>query len=219
MKNKGILIAVVAVVVMALVGVFIFLYLRDPEILTKSPSEIISGGIGDGEEEEEEEILTPAGNEFLDPMGGCLITSELSCGNAVILHKSDGTRLKGIGLTDISVGSKLYAPISGHVTVYTVRDVEPMYTMITLSEDPNWSADNQVGRAIVFLADGLDILKKEVSAGEAFAEVRENGEVYNGFYDRKIVLVVSFDTAWSQMIDQSIDDPALYLKDALENLK
>jgi hypothetical protein len=84
---------------------------------------------------------------------------------------------------------------------------------------PQWTSDNLVGRYLVFRADGLDVLTNEVLKGEAFAEVRENGEIYSGSYDRKTVLAVNLDAEWAEMIDSSIEDAGFYMASAIEKIE
>jgi len=137
-----------------------------------------------------------------------------------ILRKADGTPFGGIGFSDIAVGTKLYAPIGGYTTIFTVNTSSGAeYTAIALAEDADWTSDNLVGRYLVFRADGLDVLANEASKGEAFAEVRENGEIYSGSYDRKTVLAVNLDAEWAEMIDSSIEDAGFYMASAIKEIE
>jgi hypothetical protein len=211
--NRVILIAVIILIAAAIIGLFAFFYFRNPKSLTTTPSEIISGeNIG-------VESLPENGGSPLS-LGDCLIVSDQDCGNSSILRKADGTPFGGIGFSDIAVGTKLYAPIGGYTTIFTVNTSSGAeYTAIALAEDANWTSDNLVGRYLVFRADGLDVLTNEVLKGEAFAEVRENGEIYSGSYDRKTVLAVNLDAEWAEMIDSSIEDAGFYMASAIEKIE
>jgi len=218
MKNKGILIAVVITVVVALIGVFVFLYIRDPEIITRSPSEIISGGTKEGQVEVP---LTPIDSTVINPAGSCLVISESYCESAAILYNSEGAKLWGVGFPDVPVGTKLYSPIDGYLHLMSMSSKQDgSVTLIIISEDEDWVSPGKPGqRYFSFIAKGLDILTVDkIKKGEVFAEVRESAELGGGFYASKVVLIASPDPDWAKMIDNSVTDPKEYLITAIKEL-
>jgi len=222
MKNKGILIAIAIVVVVALAGVFIFLYLKDPEILTRSPSEIISGGVIDEDKDQGEPSSIV--DDLLNPKGDCLVVSSSNCDSASFLRWTDGKFYKNVILfPSISVGDKLYAPMSGYIRVSDVQGEFGHHTEISISTD--WSESKPVGHYIVFAAQDfelLDIGLKDdhlyVEKGEAFAKVKESAELFPGTYEQKPELMTVFDKDWADTLDDSIEDPREYIKSAIENI-
>jgi hypothetical protein len=234
MKNKGILIAIAIVVVAALVGVFIFLYLKDPEILTRSPSEIISGNVGEGNEEE---VVIPGNSkppstvsDFLDPQGDCLVVSSSNCKFASFVRDPEGNPSNaGIVFSGFPEGMKLYAPMSGYVTLFNGSKSSPHFVVyISESADPvvEWGTFGpKTGRFIIFRAEEIELLEVGVKdgalyveKGEPFAEVTKKSELFPGEYKEKPELFVLFDKNWADTLVVSVDSPREYMKKVFENL-
>ena len=145
---------------------------------------------------------------------------------ASFLRKADGTLFNGvIGFSDVSVGSKIYAPISGYIHILSSGEGDRSLVELIITENKKWSASDQSGRYIVFSAKEFELLdtglKDEqpfVEKGKAFAKVTNNAELFPGFYDRKQVLLVAFDKEWRDMLDSSITDVKEYVIAAIERL-
>jgi hypothetical protein len=232
MKNKGILIAIAIIVVAALVGVFIFLYLKDPEILTRSPSEIISGNENGGE-------IIPIGDngkppsmmsEFLDPQGDCLLVSSSNCKFSLFFHNPDGERINGgVFFSGFPEKLKLYAPMSGYLTVISGNNPF-QHVVVYISEvaDDVTKWDDfgpATGRYVTFTAQEIELLDAEVrdgslyvEKGKPFAEVTKKADMFPDLYEEKVELMFIFDRNWADMLDVSIDDPREYVKKAVENI-
>jgi len=232
MKNKGILIAIAIIVIAALVGVFVFLYLKDPEILTRSPSEIISGNENGGEIiPVEDNGKSPSTlSEFLDPQGDCLAVSSSNCKFASFIHDSDGNPVNGgIVFSGFPEGMRLYAPMSGYVTLFSADDPFPIVIVYIseVADDPTkWDKHGPTtGKFITFHAEEIELLEVGVKdgalyveKGEPFAEVTKKTELFPGMHKEKPELIVLFDRNWVNMLDVSVGDPREYIKKAVENI-
>jgi hypothetical protein len=232
MKNKGILIAIAIIVVAALVGVFVFLYLKDPDILTRSPSEIISGNVNGGEIPVGSNGESPSvGNDSLDPQGDCLITSSDNCKFASFFYRSDGSPVYGeLYFLGFPEGMTLYAPMSGYVTVTrgTIMGVDHTTIRIAESADGPLEWDSfgpKTGGFISFIAREIEFLGVDtkndalyVEKGEPFAKVAKKGEVFPGNFEEKPELLVAINRRWMEMLDVSTKDPREFIKRAVESM-
>lgn len=202
-------------IILALVGLIVFLYLKDPEILTKTPSEILSGKTGS---KKEAVSVFPVLLEFF-------VVSDDLWKEAFILHKADGVQLDGgVGFSNVPVGTKLYAPMDGYIfSSFATEEDEngPSTDLFVLSENKDWDwsmPDKSSDRHFVFVAKHLNLLKSEVKKGEAFAEVAEINEISKGYYDKEVDLIVGINNAWVVVVDSSVKNPKDYLEKALEKL-
>jgi len=229
-KNKGILIVVAVVVVAALAGIFVYLYLKDPEVLTRSPSEIISGN------EEEADVGSngespSAGSDSLDPQGDCLITSSDNCKFASFFYRPDGSPVYGeFYFAGFPEGMTLYAPMSGYVTFTrgTIAGVDHNTIRIAESADGPLEWDSfgpKTGGFISFVARGIELLEVGVKddalyvkKGEPFAKITKRAEVFPGTFGEKPELLVSINRRWMETLDVSAKDPREFMKKAVEGI-
>ena len=138
--------------------------------------------------------------------------------NAFLLNRVDGTPYKGfIGFSDIPIGTKLYAPMDGYIhylrTLNEKNEVVDSVAILTQSAD--WSANLETKtREVYFLAREIKVINTEPKKGEAFATILNNSEMspdQYGWYNRKTLLTVFVDEAWSKLSDRNIEDPKDYL--------
>jgi hypothetical protein len=143
---------------------------------------------------------------------------------AAFLRWTDGELYKNvIFFPDISVGSMLYAPMSGYLHIATSEGSFGRHAEITIGDVADWPDSGPSGRYITFAAQEfelLDIGHKDgqffVEKGRAFAEVTKKAELFPGTYEQKPELIVNFDKAWADMIDDSIEDPREYAWSAVQ---
>lgn len=137
--------------------------------------------------------------------------------NAFLLNRVDGTPYKGfIGFSDIPIGTKLYAPMDGYIhylrTLNEKNEVVDSVAILTQSAD--WSANLETKtREVYFLAREIKVINTEPKKGEAFATILNNSEMspdQYGWYNRKTLLTVFVDEAWSKLSDRNIEDPLTY---------
>ena len=111
MKNKWIYIGVGILLIMV-VGTIIFIHFTAPEILTKTPLELITGRDIQDEVNEIDPILTESAGVTDD-----FIVSDALWQNAFRLNKTDGTPLRGtIGFSYLPIGTELRAPLDGYIS-------------------------------------------------------------------------------------------------------
>jgi len=210
MKNKWIFIGIGILLIMV-VGVIIFLHFTSPEVLTKTPLELITGRVI--QNEEKDVISTPT--ELVGITDNFIVPDEV-WENAFLLNRVDGTPYKGfIGFSDIPIGTKLYAPMDGYIhylrTLNERNEVVDSVAILTQSATYPSDADS---RKIYFLAREIKIINTEPKKGEVFATILDNKEMspdQYGWYNRKTLLAVSVDDTWSELSDRNIEDPKDYL--------
>ena len=146
-------------------------------------------------------------------------------GSAAFLLWTDGRLYKSaILFPSISVGDKLYAPMSGYIRKSNVQGKFGHHTEISISV--TWSESGREGQYVIFAAQDfelLDIGLKDdhlyVEKGEAFAKVKESAELFPGTYEQKPEFMVIFDKDWADTLDDSIEDPREYAWLAFQNLE
>jgi len=212
MKNKWIFIGI-GVLFIIVVGIIIFIHFTAPEILTKTPLELITGRVI--QNGEKNVISTPT--ELVGITDNFIVPDEV-WENAFLLNRVDGTPYKGfIGFSDIPIGTKLYAPMDGYIhylrTLNEKNEVVDSVAILTQSAD--WSANLETKtREVYFLAREIKVINTEPKKGEAFATILNNSEMspdQYGWYNRKTLLTVFVDEAWSKLSDRNIEDPKDYL--------
>jgi hypothetical protein len=141
--------------------------------------------------------------------------------NAFIPLEADGTKFEspGAGFSEVPVGTELYAPADGYIFL-SVREGGGATTLV-FSESKDWSAsmlDDPNQPVFVFMARHMDLLRSEVKKGEAFAKITDNSEVYPGYYNQKVALVIGTSGAWTSSLDiLSITDPKALLFAAFQS--
>jgi len=204
MKNKWIFIGISVLLIMV-VGAIVFIHFTAPEILTKTPLELITG----------RDIRDRADDAFLekpaDETDNFIVPDEV-WENAFLLNRVDGTPYKGfIGFSDISIGTRLYAPMDGYIHYFrTLNERNEVVDSIAILTHPS---DTDV-REIYFLAREIEIINTEPKKGEVFAIILNNSEMspdQYGWYDRQTLLAISVDETWAEQSDRNITDPKDYL--------
>ncbi len=208
MKNKWIFIGIGLLLIMV-VGVIVFLYFTAPEILTKTPLELITGrAIQNGAKDT---VSTPTRPVSVPPN---FIVPDEVWKSASHLLSTEGKELRGgVQFTEVPIGMKLYAPVDGwHVSIGEMLFEGASFMGVTLTPNPNPEGD----RALWLIARWIEVTNFNPKKGEAFAEIRE-ALPFPSHFDRRGVLVVSVDAIWGEQSDQTITDPRIYLKTAIEN--
>jgi hypothetical protein len=184
-KRKRILIILGTVIIVLFIGAIVYFFLRNPELLTKSPSEIILRD----REQDYTNLKLDIGDEF--------IVRDSFWKNAKIYHQTyfgDGEG-ESIRFIDLPVGAKIYAPFDGYVYIYDVFGEGGSIDVVVLSNRDDWFwsdepplADEQT---IVFISRGLETYEVgsksieepeteyhfEINEREMLAGISENGKV------------------------------------------
>jgi len=135
--------------------------------------------------------------------------------NAFLINRVDGTPHKGfIGFSDIPIGTRLYAPMDGYIHYLRTLNErnEAVDSVAILTQSATYPSDAD-SRKIYFLAREIKIINTEPKKGEAFATILNNSEMspdQYGWYNRKTLLAVFVDEAWSKLSDRNIEDPLTY---------
>jgi len=210
MKNKWIFIGIGALFIIV-VGIIIFIHFTAPEILTKTPLELITGRVI--QNGEKDVISTPT--ELVGITDNFIVPDEV-WQNAFLINRVDGTPHKGfIGFSDIPIGTRLYAPMDGYIHYLRTLNErnEAVDSVAILTQSATYPSDAD-SRKIYFLAREIKIINTEPKKGEAFATILNNSEMspdQYGWYNRKTLLAVFVDEAWSKLSDRNIEDPKDYL--------
>jgi hypothetical protein len=150
---------------------------------------------------------------------------------AFFVHASDGNPSNGgIIFSGFPEGMKLYAPMSGYLTLYSGDSPQP-FAVVYLSE----SADDVIkwdkfgpttGGYITFHAREIELLEVEskdgalyVEKGKPFAEVTKKAEMWPDEYEKKPELMVLLDMGWREMLDVSTKDPREFMWSAIQILE
>jgi len=208
MKNKWIFIGISVIFIMV-VGVIVFLHFTAPEILTKTPLELITGRVI--QNGAKDTVSTPTRPVSVPPN---FIVPDEVWKSASHLLSTEGKELRGgVQFTEVPIGMKLYAPVDGwHVSIGEMLFEGASFMGVTLTPNPNPEGD----RALWLIARWIEVTNFNPKKGEAFAEIRE-ALPFPSHFDRRGVLVVSVDAIWGEQSDQTITDPRIYLKTAIEN--
>jgi len=223
MKNKWIYIGIGALLIVV-AGVIVFIYFTAPEILTKTPLELIVGRDIQNEANE----VNPTLNEVSPPpppdIPPNFFVSDEIWQSAFLLNRADGTPVsRHVGFDNIPIGTKIYAPMDGYVFYFFGGEGERAYEMAVLAEHRGWSSDRSSGkvRHVEVLAKQVTILKDETKKGEVFAVIEDNaGTPFSGLADREVAVVLGIN-AWAKasVTDRTITDPKVYLWTAFQQLK
>jgi len=229
MKKRGILIGAAVGLVVLTAGILIAIYMSNPEILTRDPSEIVSGEIPASEgqapiSQSQQPLSSPVliSEVSIDSPGSCLITSEVNCSKALSLHKNDGTRFPGIGFANIPAGTIIYTPIDGYLSIYEVKDSEGVTnSVLAISTTSDWSltsTNNKPGARVVFFTSPeiRPLLFGEVKKGQAVGQVFSDESYINNQIRETIKLSFNPDIPWHEMIDAPSDDPVEYINQAIK---
>jgi len=209
MKNKWIFIGISVIFIMV-VGVIIFLHFTAPEVLTKTPFELVTGrDIRD----RVNDISPP--EKIVDEV---FIVPNNLWQNAS--HHAGWVQFAGV-----PVGTKLYAPVGGwHVHVRQMTFEGTIFSAIILAQNPNWGqgdlAYQETMRNMLFIARWIEVTNFNPREGEIFAEIKDTSffpAVY-AYFDEKTVLVITTDAIWAEKADFSITDPKTYLRTIIEKI-
>ncbi len=135
----------------------------------------------------------------------------------------------GIVFSGFPEGMKLYAPMSGYVTLFNGSKSSPHFVVyISESADPvvEWGTFGpKTGRFIIFRAEEIELLEVGVKdgalyveKGEPFAEVTKKSELFPGEYKEKPELFVLFDKNWADTLVVSVDSPREYMWIAVQEI-
>jgi len=219
MKNKGLIIGLAVGLLLLLVGIFIFIYIKDPEILTKSPSEIISGGVTTpinqgGPTEAEETASKP---------GSCLVTTEENCSKARIPYKAaDNSRLPGIGFINVPVGTEVFAPFDGKIFLRVDYYNDSPSQTIVFTDDMDWQPGmtyRDEWHYLSFRAKefSIDNISNRFKKGEVIAVVNSMDIIIKGLTKENYNFIVTISSWWSNLSDSL--DPVQYMQELLKDLE
>jgi len=144
--------------------------------------------------------------------------------NASLLYLKDGSPFNGaVGFSEIPVGTRLYAPISGYVRYFSTTPDESgrVASEVYLVQDASWDplSPSPDIRVMVFAAQKLEITNYEPKKGEHFAIITDNTELIDHLYkwrDGQIRMAVIVNEAWG-ISDRAITDPRDYLRVNIQN--
>jgi len=201
MKNKWIFIGIGTLLIIV-VGIIIFIHFTAPEVLTKTPLELITGR--DIQNGAKDTIPTPTRTDNF-------IVPDEVWENAFLLSRVDGTEARGVvGFSDVPVGTKLYAPIDGwSVSAHGIEMGENWYSLIILSS-PSFPE-----REVWLIASLIEVINHSPKKGEFFATVREVIPLPDK-YNQIATLAVSVDDIWARSSNREIIDPKTYLRNFFE---
>ena len=214
MKNKWIFIGIGLLLIMV-VGVIVFLYFTAPEILTKTPLELITGRDIQDEVNEIDPILTESAGVTDD-----FIVSDALWQNAFRLNKTDGTPLRGtIGFSYLPIGTELRAPLDGYISEGRTN-FPGGESVLSLQWTERQRRPGNMGETkIAFNVAGAEVVNRSPRKGEVFARVTGNTPIGTGFYDRKVIFeIMMAPTDLDFQTDRSITDPRAYLWAAIQQL-
>jgi len=214
MKNKWIFIGIGLLLIMV-VGVIIFLHFTAPEILTKTPLELITGRTMQDEVNKIDPVLTESASVTDD-----FIVSDELWKSTFRLNLVDGRPIRGaVGFSSLPIGTELRTPLDGYVSEgsTTFPSGENVLSLQWTVREQRPDAMGELG--IVFNISGAEILNRSPRKGEVFARITGNIPIGVGFYDRETVFVIrvaphdlNFQT------DRTITDPRVYIQKAIEKL-
>jgi hypothetical protein len=186
-NKKNILIILSVIIIVAFIGTIVCFYLKNPELLTKSPSEVILG-----EAEQDHISLKPDTKDRF-------IVNDSLWNSATIYHRSypDGSEEAGVQFADVPIGTKIYAPFDGYAYVYSMQEEDILVNIIVLSNQNNWDWPDELAlgeQTLIFAAHKFKTFETEpenaeelgieynfkIKNGSVLAEVLENGEMIDG---------------------------------------
>jgi len=193
------------------IGVIVFLHFTAPEVLTKTPFELVTGrDIRDRVND-----VPPVPKEKVDKI---FIVSDELWQNAS--HHAGWVQFAGV-----PIGTKLHAPVGGwHVHVRGMTFEGTNFSAIALSQNPNLGqgdlAYQKRYRDMWFIARWIEVTNFNPREGEAFAEIRDIASFppAYAYFDEKTVLVITTDAIWTERVDISITDPKTYLRTIIEKI-
>ena len=214
MKNKWIFIGIGALFIIV-VGIIIFIHFTAPEILTKTPLELITGRVI--QNGEKDVIFTPT-----KPVGVTdnFILSIEHWQNTFRVNFPEGSPYRGgIGFASVPIGTRLYSPIDGYISIIEFVGEGGTLTGIVLSTSPDWkmSEDTSQKKYLTFFLRKATLLTLEPKRGEAFAVI-EDASPFQGSLGEEISLLITTSTALGESSDQSISDMRTYLKNTIEKI-
>jgi len=130
MERKKAFIIAGLVLVVLVVGVLVFLFVTNPEVLTRVPTEqesVVEPGEEEipleSEPEEEQPSLISyfpgALSRLAEVAGSCLVLTEENCFKAFYPHdKSTGNIAPGVGFNFVGKEITLYSPIDGYAQIF-----------------------------------------------------------------------------------------------------
>ena len=210
MKDKWIFIGIGILLIMA-IGVIVFLHFTAPEVLTKTPFELVTGrDIRDRVND-----VPPVPKEKVDKI---FIVSDNLWQNASRLANADGVEGRGGVQFVVPVGTKLHAPVDRwHVHVGSMVLKGVSFSAITLSKSPDWNFEVHT-QSVWFMSRWIEVTNFNPRKGEVFAEVKDAVPFPPANADGKSTLVVAVDSVWAQKSDRSIEDPRTYLRTIIEKI-
>jgi len=212
MKNKWIFIGIGILLIMV-VGVIVFLHFTAPEVLTKTPLELITGRvIQNGAKDVISAPTKPVG------VTDSFIVSDDLWQYAFPLNKAGGGPFhRAVGFSEVPVGTKLHAPMDGRVHFFWMGEGTPEENHMVILAKPGWDTEeNRNVRSMQFSAKGIEVLNWEPKEGEPFAIIKDVGELFPGFYDRAASLMIGVDPWAETLSDRSIADSRVYIRKAIE---
>ncbi|MFA5053127.1 MAG: hypothetical protein WC565_03650 [Parcubacteria group bacterium] len=211
MKNRKVLIIIGASILVVLIGVLIFLSFKNPELLSKTPLEIVTGKPS-GEIPSEGGTTTTPTVPTIPTSPTDFILPDSLWKDAFFVHFLDGSESAIVGIPSVPMGMELIAPMSGYVSIGA--PIGGGCTLIIISENRDWST----GFALAFAAKSLKLLKDDrVQKGETFAVVEDNNEI-KGFFseNEKISLTIGPVEEPNEVFGQLVIGPKMYVENLVE---
>jgi len=205
----------IGLLLIMVVGVIVFLYFTAPEILTKTPLELITGRVI----QDKENKATPPLTESASVTDDFIVSDEL-WKNAFRLNLANGSPLMGaVGFSRLPIGTELRAPLDGYVSEGSIT-FPSGENVLSLQWTFHERRPGNMGETkITFDVSGAEILNRSPRKGEVFARITGNTPIGAGFYDREVVFVIRVAPAdFEFQTDRAIEDPRAYIQKAIEKL-
>ena len=233
MKRKGVFIAAGIGLILLVVGILIYISIKNPEALTKAPiDQPIEGEVNNLPAGEIPPISSPTtgglllqnNQDLAEPIGKCLIIADENCSKAFVLHSTDGTRTYGVGFSGISGEIKLYAPIDGYVSYINNKEDGSGLGSLFISATAPWKPagtmeqlnDPNRDKSLVFSGYGMEpSINGKIKKGDQIGVIKPGQVVYADNFKEKATLLFTPEAKWDQGITRS-EDPVEYVKQIVQ---
>ena len=164
----------------------------------------------------EEPPVPPIEEPVEAPPANFIVSDELWQNTFKIPFEKGSPYKMGIGFSDVPVGTNLYAPMDGYISITEFTGEQGSIIGIVLSTTPGWKMgkDTSDKEYLTFFLRGAEGLILEPKKGEAFAVIKDITPfrvAVGESIEKEIPLLITVSLSLGRSSDQSITDLRTYL--------
>jgi hypothetical protein len=157
----------------------------------------------------------------IDPEDIFIVKGELWEKARIPYKAADNSRLPGIGFINVPVGTEVFAPFDGKISIYVGYYNDVPDQTIVLTDDVDWQFGKEFRDGwhyLFFKAEMFDSIKPvEAKKGEAIGVVSAGDTIVEGLTTEEYNFVITASWWWHSQSDSK--EPIVYMQELLKDLE